>query len=144
MTDQSNERLFLHTNENYRGSFTSDLLEQYKLYVQSAENVSARRVASSRYLLTLNSAIVALYGFQSASFGQGYWMIPIPILGFAVSLLWRQIIKSHRDLNAVKFKIIHELEQHLPAALYAHEWRLADKGQGNLTERSLVWSSGSH
>lgn len=131
MTDQSNERLFLHTNENYRGSFTSDLLEQYKLYVQSAENVSARRVASSRHLLTLNSAIVALYGFQSTSFGQGYWMIPIPILGFAVSLLWRQIIKSHSDLNAVKFKIIHELERHLPAALYAHEWRLADKGQGN-------------
>ena len=36
----------------YGDSFRSDLLEQYKLYVQSAENVSARRVASSRYLLS--------------------------------------------------------------------------------------------
>lgn len=130
MANRLSEHKFLYVEEDYSGSFTSDLLEQYKLYVQSAENVSARRVASSRYLLTLNSAIVALYGLQAASLGQGYWMIPIPILGFAVSLLWHQIIKSHSDLNAVKFKIIHELEQHLPAAIYTLEWRLANKGQG--------------
>ena len=63
----------LAEKESYGDSFVSDLLEQYKLYVQSAENVSSRRVTSNRYLLTINAALVALYGLQSANFGQGYW-----------------------------------------------------------------------
>lgn len=123
--------LFHDTKETYKGSFNADLLEQYKLYVQSAENVSARRIASSRYLLTLNSAFIALYGLQSASFSRNYWALLIPLLGLPVSLLWHQIIKSHKDLNAVKFKIIHEFEQRLPAAPYTYEWQPAGEGQGN-------------
>ena len=130
MTNQSDEALFPHTKETYGGSFNADLLEQYKLYVQSAENVSARRVASSRYLLTVNAALVAFYGFQSQSFGQGWLMVPIPVLGILVSCLWHQIIQSHKDLNTVKFTIIHKIEQHFPVALYAHEWHLAEDGRG--------------
>ena len=45
-------------------------------------------------------------------------------------MLWHRIIQSHKDLNTAKFKIIHELELNLPAALYAHEWRLAEEGRG--------------
>ena len=116
--------------EVYGDSFRSDLLEQYKLYAQSAENVSARRVASNRYLLTLNAALVALYGLQSANFGQSYWTLLIPVMGIPVSALWYLIIKSHADLNRIKFKVIHELEQHLPSVMYKYEWRLAEAGQG--------------
>ena len=115
---------------SYGESFKSDLLEQYKLYVQSAENVSSRRVTSNRYLLTINAALVALYGLQSANFGQGYWTLLIPIIGIPVSLLWYLIIKSHADLNRIKFDVIHQFEQHLPAAMYKYEWHLAEKGQG--------------
>ena len=125
MAGRSDDALFRYTKETYDGSFTADLLEQYKLYVQSAENVSARRVASSRYLLTLNvalcrplrlsvleprSGLVERHSFRSSA--------------FPVSFLWHRIIKSHKDLNDVKFRIVHEIEQRLPAAVYAHEWRL--------------------
>lgn len=122
--------LFSHSKEAYGEAFSTYLLEQYKLYVQSAENVSARRVASSRYLLTLSSALVALYGLQSADFSQNYWTLLTPVAGITVSILWYLIIKSHADLNAVKFKIILELEEHLPAAMYRYEWRLAEDGRG--------------
>ena len=122
--------LLRHSKGDYGDSFSSDLLEQYKIYVQSSENVSARRVASSRYLLTLNVALVALYGFQYAGFGQGYWTLLIPIVGIPVSILWLLIIKSHADLNRVKFRIIHEFEKHLPAAMYKYEWQLAGEGEG--------------
>ena len=54
----------------------------------------------------------------------------VPILGILVSLLWYQSIQSHSDLNTVKFQIIHQLEEHLPVALYAHEWQLAGEGRG--------------
>ena len=76
------------------------------------------------------AALVALYGLQSANFGQGYWTLLIPVIGIPVSLLWYLIIKSHADLNRIKFDLIHELEQHLPAAIYKHEWQLADEGEG--------------
>ena len=130
MSQQSNKCLVHYTKEAYGDSFGTDLLEQYKMYVQSAENVSARRVASSRYLLTLNIALVTLYGIQSGGFGQSYWTMLVPILGILVSVLWYQIIKSHRDLNTVKFQIIHQLEEHLPVTLYAYEWQLAGEGRG--------------
>ena len=69
------------SGDEYGESFGTHILEQYKVYVQSAENVSARRVQStrrvqsSRYLLTLNAALVALYGLQSSGFSQGYWTL---------------------------------------------------------------------
>ena len=47
-----------------------------------------------------------------------------------MSLLWYFIIKSHADLNRIKFDLIHEFEQHLPAAMYKYEWHLAEEGQG--------------
>ena len=130
MEEQFGKGLLQQDKASYGDSFGSDLLEQYKPYVQSAENVSARRVASNRYLLTLNAALVALYGVQSANFGQGYWTLLIPVIGIPVSLLWYLIIKSHADLNRIKFRVIHELEQHLPAALYKYEWHLAQEGKG--------------
>ncbi len=130
MADHPDRRLFHTSKETYGDSFRTDLLEQYKLYVQSVENVSARRVASSSYLLTLNTALVALYGLQSASFGENWWTLLVPIAGILVSWLWGRIIKSHADLNSVKFALIHEMEQHLPAAPYKCEWRLANEGQG--------------
>ena len=130
MTDQTCKALIQQDKESYGDSFRPDLLEQYKLYVQSAENVSARRIASSRYLLTLNVALVALYGVQSAGFEQSYWMLLVPIVGIPVSLLWLAIIRSHANLNRVKFNVIHEFEEHLPAAMYEYEWHLAEKGKG--------------
>ena len=130
MSAESGNGLFQFTDEDYEGSFKADLLEQYKLYVQSAENVSARRVASNRHLLTLNAALVGLYGLQSAGFGQSYWTLLIPVMGIPVSVLWYLIIKSRADLNRVKFGLIHEFEQHLPAVLYRREWQLADEGRG--------------
>ena len=130
MDDKPAQHLIHQSKGDYGDSFGSDLLEQYKLYVQSAENVSARRVASNRYLLTLNAALVALYGVQSANFGQGYWTLLIPIIGVSVSVLWCLIIKSHADINRIKFDVIHELERHLPAAMYKYEWHLAEEGRG--------------
>ena len=129
MPDQKTDCLIHTAKETYGKSFGTDLLEQYKLYVQSAENVSARRVASSRYLLSLNVALAALYGLQSAGFGQSYWLLLIPAIGIPVSLLWYLIIKSHANLNRVKFEVIHEFEEHLPTAMYKYEWHLADEGR---------------
>ena len=128
MADQRDESLIRKDKGTYDDPFTASLLEQYKMYVQTADNVSARRVATSRYLLTLSAALVAVYGFQLSISSQWYLTLLVPATGVAVSLLWYKLIKSHRDLNGVKFKIIHELEQHLPAMLFTREWHMAGEG----------------
>lgn len=130
MPDQPTPQLIRHTKETYGESFKADLFEQYKLYVESAERVSERRVSANNYLLTVNAFLVTLYGILAASPYKSYWTILVPVAGVLVSLTWYWIIMSYRDLNSVKFKLIHELEQHLPAALYEYEWQKAEEGRG--------------
>ena len=132
MADEPRRQLLKHTRESYGGSFHADLFEQYKLYVESAERVSERRVSANNYLLTVNAFLVTLYGILAASPYKSYWTILLPVAGVLVSLTWYRIIISYRDLNTVKFKVIHELEQHLPAALYQYEWEKAEEGRGKV------------
>ena len=68
----------------------------------------------------------------TAVLGENRWTLVVPCLGLCVSLLWRSIIKSHADLNRVKFDVIHEFEEHLPAAMSRYEWQLAEEGQGKV------------
>jgi hypothetical protein len=60
----------------------------------------------------------------------GTWLIIIPIAGLLVSLAWYSMVRSYKDLNSAKFKVIHELEQHLPAAVFAYEWHHCEHGKG--------------
>ena len=39
------------------------------------------------------------------------------------------MVTSSRQLNAAKFRIIHLLEQHLPAAVFTAEWDALGRGQ---------------
>lgn len=130
MSDQPTPQLIRHTKETYGKSFKADLFEQYKLYVESAERVSERRVSANNYLLTVNAFLVTLYGILAASPYKSYSTILVPVAGILVSLTWYRIIISYRNLNSVKFKVIHELEQHMPAALYEYEWQKAEEGRG--------------
>jgi len=130
MSNKSPPRLIRHTKKSYGGSFSADLFEQYKLYVASAEKISERRESANNFLLTVNAFLVTLYGIVATSEYKSYWIILVPVAGTLVSLTWHRIITSYRDLNTVKFKVIHELEARLPAALYAYEWEKAEEGKG--------------
>ena len=130
MAEHPAPKLIRHTAESYGVTFRADLFEQYKLYVESAEKISERRVAANNYLLTVNAFLVTLYGLVAASRFNTFWVILVPVAGFLVALTWHRIITSYRDLNTVKFKVIHELEQEMPAALYDYEWHKAEEGRG--------------
>jgi hypothetical protein len=130
MSDTDGPQLLRHTKETYGESFKADLFEQYKLYVESAEKISERRVSANNYLLTVNAFLVTLYGLLAASPYRGGWAVLVPVAGVLVSLTWHRIITAYRDLNTVKFKVIHELEREMPAALYDYEWQKAEEGRG--------------
>lgn len=130
MAEETLPNLIRQTRESYGESFNATLFEQYRLYVASAEKISERRVSANNYLLTVNASLVTLYGLLATSQCGSYWTTLVPVAGVLVSLTWYRIITSYRDLNTVKFKVIHEIEQQMPAALYEYEWEVADKGQG--------------
>lgn len=130
--DEVSQRLMRHSEKSYGSSFKADLFMQYTHYVESAEKISERRVSANNYLLTVNAFLVTLFGLVASGRQNTYWMILVPTAGVLVSLTWLQIITSYRDLNTVKFKVIHELEQQMPAALYHYEWKVAEEGRGKM------------
>lgn len=120
----------LSRNEYGGNNYDEALLEQYKIYVRSAENISSNRISTSRYLLTLNAALLALYGLQLPNLDFGYLVLAIPVAGGLISMLWHKIIKSYSNLNSIKFELIHKLEEGLPATLFKTEWDIVQKRSG--------------
>lgn len=44
---------------------------------------------------------------------------------------WYRLLRSYKDLNSAKFKVIHEIEAQLPLAPYDMEWEKVGKGQNS-------------
>lgn len=111
------------------GSKADDhLLEQYKLYVDSSQSLSDRRLSTNNYLLTINSSLLTLVGLLASLLGDRKPLIMIAAAGFLLSLAWSLLLTSFKRLNAAKFEVIHEVEHHLPANLFQEEWRRLNSG----------------
>jgi len=115
-------KLQSQTPEQYGEKYRDHLLEQYKLFVETSQQVSERRQNANNYLLTLNSSLVTLFVVFLSSFGHHRWNVLIPITGIVICFIWFSLVDSYKDLNTAKFAVIHELEEQLPVALFRHEW----------------------
>lgn len=133
MESKSSEQFIGKSPEEYGENYHEHLLEQYKLYVEMADKVSERRQSANNYLLTVNSILVSLFGVLSgfgSSVEQHMWRYFLPLAGLLVSITWATLIRSYRQLNSGKFKVIHKIESQLPAALYDTEWKILGEGRG--------------
>jgi hypothetical protein len=97
---------------------TDQYLELYKLYVESAQKVSDRRASFLSLPFTANTALFAV--LFSGNFSGGIWIVAM--VGLVISATWWALTKSYRDLNAVKFDIIIEMEKNLEVQLFSEEW----------------------
>jgi hypothetical protein len=110
------------------------LLEQYKVFVESANKVSDRRSTAHTFLLTANTTLITLYGFVlgkdvALSTAKTPWAWLVPLTGFLLTCAWFLLIRSYRTLNGAKFRVIHELEKRLPARLFDLEWEFLKRGE---------------
>jgi hypothetical protein len=124
--------LFAAEQATYGDSYRGHLLEQYKIYVESASKISERRTSANNYLITVNGFLITLYGLAASSplAGKGRpWQYAVPFAGILICLAWLSLIKAYRDLNTAKFAVIHEIEARLPLALFGYEWHIADRGK---------------
>ena len=63
-------------------------VEQYKLYVQSADNNSARRVSVNRYQTSLNIGVVILYGVTETISAEPILQVLIAVAGVIIAVSW--------------------------------------------------------
>ncbi|MBO8143582.1 MAG: hypothetical protein H0Z16_03220 [Thermodesulfobacterium sp.] len=115
----------------YGEKFNEHLLEQYKLYVEMADRISERRMQTNKFYISLLSGLLALLSIlvSVGKFNQTVIFIIVSLLGIALCILWHINIRSYKQLNSGKFKVIHEMEQYLPFPCYDKEWELLGEGK---------------
>lgn len=126
--------LFAKKENEYGNSYKEHLFEQYKLYVESVEKTSDRRQHANNYFITINTALISLIGlsFQFKIFENLAWIKSIlALVGIIICVVFWYLIRSYRQLNTGKFAVIHEIEKHLPLALYKYEWEILGEGKDN-------------
>jgi hypothetical protein len=101
---------------------TQQYLELYKLAVEMADRVSARRATANAFFLTVNTALLA---FVSSGLDDMLWLVALA--GIAISGTWGVLLKSYRDLNAAKFDVITKMEKNLEAQIFDEEWKRLEK-----------------
>jgi hypothetical protein len=91
-------------------------LDIYRMAVEMADRISARRAIASSFFLTAQSTLVALVAATSSK----HWALAVP--GLVLAATWWLLLRSYRHLNTAKFQVIQSMEKRLPAAPFQDEW----------------------
>ncbi len=86
MTESTREKLIVNDKARYGEDYQAHSLEIYKLYVQMADNISARRQTANSFFLTVNTAIIGIAGYVGGSSGKWYWIISLA--GLVICYAW--------------------------------------------------------
>jgi hypothetical protein len=108
------------------------VLEQYKLYVEMSDRISARRGLANTFFLTLNTTVFTVIGVSWRDRpNASAWLLLFPLvvlLGQCFAWFW--LMRSYRQLNAAKYIVIGALEERLPASPYWQgEWLALGEGK---------------
>lgn len=103
------------------------ILEIYKLAVEMADRVSARRAIANAFFLTVNTTLVAVVGLRSETSNSALLPVSVCIAGIAVATCWWFLLRNYRKLNEAKFVVINKIEtEYLPVKPFYDEWVVAD------------------
>jgi len=116
---------------------TSIVLEQYKMIVEMADRVSARRAGANTFFLTVNTVLASVFGIVSAArkpSGKGdsfdaFGIVVTAVAGIVLALVWWALLRYYRRLNGAKFDVINKIEERLPVSPYADEWAILHPGE---------------
>ena len=128
--------------DEYGEEFAEHLIEEYKLYVQMTDNISARRAQANAFFISVLSALLLFLSLSGEGklFDdiQNITFIAISLLSFLLCYIWHLNIQSYKQLNSAKFKVIHEIEQYLPYPCFDKEWDFAGRGKDKKKYRPLT------
>jgi hypothetical protein len=130
----------------------AEILDLYKFSVEMADRISSRRGTANAFFLTLHTGLATFLGIvrPDAASGAGgvrvddFSLIFTAVIGIVLAATWWLLLRSYRDLNSAKFKVILEMEERLPVKPFAEEWRhlksdpVKRKGLARYAELNLV------
>jgi len=120
-------KLIIKDEVAYGESYQAHCLEIYKIYVQMADNISARRQSANSFFLAVNTAIIGVVGYVGGTSGNWNWAVSLA--GLILCYAWYRLVRSYKDMNSGKFKVVHEIEKQLPLSPYDAEWEALGRGE---------------
>lgn len=123
-----NEGLFAVQEAQYGEHYKADLMTQYRDFVASANQVSAKRHQANQFFSSINTVLLMGSGFIPGKQMILHWQVVIA--GALLCVIWRRMIVAYSDLNSAKFKVILAMEENLPVAVYKTEWQHFKKANG--------------
>ena len=97
------------------GELPENYFELYKLAVEMADRISARRGVANSFFLTVNTGVVAVLSARNVR-----WYLAVA--GIVFSVTWWALLRSYRELNRAKFDVILAMEERLPVRPFGDEW----------------------
>lgn len=114
----------------YGDLYQQHLFDQYKLAVEMADRVSARRMQANTFFLAINTGLLTVFANLVKDEIITGFSGTLPIIALLVlCFVWWRIVRSYRQLNSSKYAVILEMENLLPAAPYAAEWVALGEGK---------------
>ncbi len=110
-----------------RSQRKGELVEQYKMFQKTSEDLVARRQSVNSFYISVNSALTGLLGVAFGVFDDSVKLIVAAFMcaaGIILDISWIHILEAYGTLNAAKMKVIKLLEEQLPVMLYDAEWRI--------------------
>jgi hypothetical protein len=114
-------------NSKYENDSKNLLLDQYKMYVEMHDRISARRSQMNSFFISLSSGLLAIFsivGNQGQSIKLPVVGLVVGFLGSVLCVLWHFNIDAYRRLVERKIKVILEMEEYLPFYCYTREGAL--------------------
>lgn len=112
-----------------KSMYKDHVFKQYKLYVEMADRISARRSIANTFFLTLNTLVVGAISTCAERFSR-LSVIALCIAAIVLCHVWKCMINSYRQLNTAKYAVIGELEKRLPSSPYwSAEWNALGEGK---------------
>ncbi len=112
---------------DYGPEYRSHCLEMYRIYSEITDNVSNRRQSANTFFLTINTAIIGAVGWLDGRSVSWDWAISLAAM--LICYTWYRLVRSYRDLNSAKFKVLHEMEKELPFSPFDAEWEAVGRGK---------------
>ncbi|NDD62595.1 MAG: hypothetical protein EBZ36_01220 [Acidobacteria bacterium] len=123
--------LLRQSKEVYGSEFEKHLFEQYKLYVEMADRISARRMLANSFFVGVHTALITAFTVllkEKVLLPTFVGLAPF-LAVILLCFVWWRVVHSYRQLNSGKFKVVHALEQMLPVAPYDAEWISLGEGK---------------
>lgn len=127
--------------DDYGVEYEGHLFEQYKICVEMADRVSARRMLANSFFAGVHTTLaVAFTVLLKEKVLQSSLLIFVPLIALLLlCYLWWSVVNSYRQLNSGKYKVVLALEQMLPVAPYHAEWIALGEGRDRKLYRPLTY-----